>query len=330
MATATMRVRVAAVALLAVAAAACGADPASGDARMLGYGYLPGTDVAYDLHQDVSMSMEAAGDAAGLLGMADTSMALITDQRLRYRFAEGPRPDTTAVEIEYELVDGSATITAAGQTEFVTFDDLAASMPLTPVELVVDASGEVVEVTVGEQAIPAAVLDAFGGSGDMLQEPHLGPVFPDHPVAPGEEWRVDLSRPGPGFEVRREGRFRVAGEETVAGRPVLRIEGTVTTDGFTMGLADVLEALAAAGEGGEPAGAAGIEALGALGIDIRYSVERSEMELVSWFDPVAGVVARAESRAPVAMRMEMAGVPEAGDVAVDLLMETSQTLVLVP
>jgi hypothetical protein len=275
------------------------------------------------------MSMEADGPAAGLLGAADTSLAMSMDQRLGYRIAEGPTPDTTAVTVTYRILDGGGTMTAMGQTEFITFDDLAADFEMPPVEIVLDPAGNLVEAAVGGEPLPAEFLEAFGGLGsaDMLQQPHLGPIFPDHPVAVGEEWRVDLSQQAMGFDIRQEGRFRVTGEEFVDGIPVLRIEGTIVTDEFSVTMDEIMSALAGY-NGGDPDVEAGMEMFGTLGIDVDYTIERSEMDLTSWFDPLEGIVVRAEFEIPMTTTMNMSGMPDIGDITMGLHMEVFQTLAL--
>jgi hypothetical protein len=309
--------------------AGCGAEPATSSGRILAYGYLPGTDLAYDLEQVMMMDMSASGEGAAQLGAADTSMAMSMEQRLVYAFAEGPQPDMVAITITYEIVGGSATLTTMGQTQFVPFEEVSSQADMPPVEMIVDASGDVVELSVGGNSVPAELLAAFEGlnSTDILQQPHIGPVFPEEPVDIGDEWEIDLSQSALGFDVSQEAEYRVVASEVVDGRPTLRIEGQIVTDTIEMTLADMMESLAETDpdtfgmEGFDP------EMFDAFGIDMTYRLDRSVMDMTTWFDAEAGVVVMAEIEMPVTMSVTMEGVPGMeGEASMDIVMDVAQTL----
>jgi hypothetical protein len=300
---------------------------------MLAYGYQPGTSLIYDLDQEMSMDMEASGEgASAAFGAGDMSMAMTVSQQLAYDLAEGPEPDTVSLTVTYEILDGSATITAAGQTQFLSFEDVAAQAAVPPVEVTLDSRGEVLDIMVGGESLPAELLDLGSGFGstDLFQQPHLGPVFPDEPLEVGDSWEVDLSQSALGFDISQQAEYSIVAEERIAGRETLRIEGTVITDAVEISLADMLEALTETDlEGAGAAGDLDAQMFESLGIDIRYRLARSEMAMISWFDPGDGVVVRAEIEMPAAMAITMSGMPDAGgDLSMDIEMEMFQTLSL--
>ncbi len=328
-----MRLRRAlALILTASVLAACGTEAPSADARFLAYGYQPGTDLTYQMHQEMSMDMESSGAAALAMGAGDLSMSMVLDQRLGYAVAEGRAPETLAISVTYEMTDGSAVMTVDGLDQFLSFDQIASDVASPPVDLVVDARGDVVEMRVGGEAMPSEFLDMLGGAGSagMFQQPHLGPVFPDHPVGIGDSWTVEGSQTVLGVEIEQRGEYRVVAEEPIDGVPTLRIAGTITTQPMEIDLAELMEAVAGSGLAGDPQLDEGLDAFGGLGIDMSYRIERTEMVMTAWFDPVAGIVLRAEIETPVEMSMRMSGLPgAAGDVSLRYVMEMVQAIDLI-
>jgi hypothetical protein len=272
------------------------------------------------------MSLQAASVPAGA---QDVSMTMVLDQRLGYGFEEGPDPETVAVTITFEILDGSGTATVDGRTQYLPFEEVVAQSATPPIEIVLDPQGSVVSLSVGGRALPAEMLALVGGGAgaDVFQQPHLGPVFPDHPVAVGQEWEIDLSQTVMGFEISQRGAFRLVGEESLGGVPVLRIEGTIVTGDVEMSLADIIDAigeegLTGVGGGVDPAVAS------AQGVGMTMRMERSETAMTAWFDPDAGVVRRAEIDMPASMTVEMSGMPGSEDASMEFDLVVSQTLEL--
>jgi hypothetical protein len=122
------------------------------------------------------------------------------------------------------------------------------------------------------------------------------------------------------------GTFRIAGEESLDGVPVLRIEGSIVTDTFELSLRDLAEraqALEDAGLGGDD----DMERLVAMGMEMSLRLDRTETTVTSWFDPAAGVVARARFDVPFHISMSRS---RRGSHGVDLAISgnISQTIEL--
>ncbi len=318
------------IAVSALVVTACGTEAGNPDGRILAYGYQPGMDMVYDMHQEMSMEMEASGAAAVMLGGGDMSMAMVFDQQVGYSFAEGPEPDSVAITMAYDLVDASGTVTAMGQTEFMTLDDLGAEAVMPPVEMVIDAQGNVIDLAVGGESLPTQYLDLLSGMGtpDLTQQPHIGPVFPDYPVGVGDAWTVDMSQEMWGMEIDQEARFRILSAELVGGIETLKVEGTIVTGAMDVNLAEMMAELANSGLGDQEfdMSAAMFES---LGIEMRFSTERSEMEITSWFDPLGGIVVKAETAGPMEISIEMSGIPDApGDIEMRMFMDLIQRIEL--
>lgn len=333
-----MRFRIAlAMSLLALVAASCGADsegaaPGVG-AAMLRYGYDPGERLSYDVDQVLDMRMTADGGGAAV-GAFDADMIMDVTQRLDYRIDEGPQPDTIEVTIDQRITDGSATMTAMGQTEFLTLAELG---PMASrITLVLDATGGLVEIAVDGRALPTDLFGDFPGlgMGSMAQPGHLGPEFPDRPVGLGDRWVTQGSSDTMGFEFFQRTENEITDFEEIDGRRTMRVDSVVTIAPIDMSFDDLMDAAMTAGSAMDPSidaaqMDAAMEMFDSLGIEMNIHMDEIRMDMVSWFDPTDGIVVRLEFTSPMTMELAMKGIPDAGDITMSMKMDIEQTMVLV-
>jgi hypothetical protein len=323
------------VIVLAVVIAGC-AEPAPevrGDGELFRYGYQPGDHLVYETLQQMEMAVEADG-ADGILGALDTQMVMDLGARLEYSFAEGPQPDMVAITVGTTFLSGSATMTSMGQTQSIPMDELT-GLGTIETTVVVDANGHPTEVTVGGQTLALDLLGDFqglGGLGGLGTPQHLGPEFPDHPVAVGDSWETETSQDLMGIEFRQRGEHRIVGQETVAGRPTYKVASVIRTDGMELDFADLTGLSMAAAGSLDPASVdemqMALDMFESMGIDMRYQIADTVLEMTSWFDPVAGIVVRLELAAPMTMTVEIRDMPDlpSGDLRMVADMDIRQSM----
>ena len=323
-----------AILALALSAAACGSDPQSGGGGgdlMLRYAYSPGQELSYDVDLSMDMTMESSGGGA-IAGSLDTEMLLSVDQRVDLAFSEGPQPDQIEIRMPQELLEGGAQMKVMGQTEYLPMEVLAAELDTTTV-VVVDALGQVVEASVGGQPLPTDLLNEFGslGSGTMLQPQHLGPAFPEHGLAVGGSWTTTTEMALLGFDITQTARNEVVGEEEILGHHTYRIDTVVTTDPIAASMADMLEAMKDSPEMAALSQAELDEIsnlIEGMGVDLRYRIPLTTIEMTTWFDAAAGVVVRLHLDSNMEMEVSMSNVPGAGELEMTAEMNSTQRMEL--
>ena len=65
-----------------------------------------------------------------------------------------------------------------------------------------------------------------------------------------------------------------------------------------------------------------------MGMDMTYRMDQSVILMTTWFDAAEGVVARVEMNGPQHMYLEMSGIPDAGDITLDMDMSMTATMQL--
>lgn len=319
---------------LVLAFTACGSDPQTGGGGgdlYLRYAYSPGESLSYDVDMSMDMTMDASG-AGNLGGSLDTRMLMSVEQRIDLEFAEGPQPDQIEIRMTQEILEGGAQMTVMGQTEFIPMEALAAELDTTTV-VVVDALGHVVTATVGGQPLPTDLLNEFGslGSGTMLQPQHLGPAFPEHGLAVGGSWKSTTDISLLGFDITQTSRSEVVGREQILGRDTYRIDTVVTTDPIEASLADLMEGMAASPEltGMSQAELDSImELVEGMGVNVRYRIPRTTIEMTTWFDAAAGVVVRLHMDSEMDIEVSMRDMPQVGDIEMTAEIDSNQRMEL--
>jgi len=321
----------------ALVASACGeAAGPTGEEVTLRYAYQPGDSLTYAMTQQMTMDMAMTGSGAiGVAGTLDMSMDLDLVSRLEYEIEEGPDPETIRMTIGMTIIEGSGTIDTMGMTEEMSFDDILSEFGSMEIALILDAQGDVIEIVVGGHELPPGLFGDLGNtSGFGLGSPeHIGPQFPDGPIEVGRTWETEVVNDSFGIEVRVVSEHLITGTEVVAGRDTYRIETVTTTDPIVITFDDLVSLVAEnAGDLGQEASAAEIEAAMAmfdvLDIEMNYRIDRSTVDMTSWFDAAEGVIVRVEWSGPMTMFLEMNNIPESGDVEMSFEMSITQTMQL--
>ncbi|HSG79326.1 MAG TPA: hypothetical protein VLD62_07090 [Acidimicrobiia bacterium] len=331
-----------AIVVLGLVAAACGSDSGA-DRRLLRYGYAPGDSLTYDLSGSVVGSLRIEGPIEPGVDQADLDLDLTLGARLGYAVSEGEDPTQSVVRITQQLTSLSGSVSGMGEERQLSLADLG-EMPPTTVEVVIDETGAVVSATIDGQALPLGGLGDLGGlgalgdleslGGQFLGPQHLGPLFSDEPVGVGDDWTIDGSVAPFGLDFPQEATHRIAAEETVGARSVVRIESELTTGPIEFGLADLVGALGGQlGELGDEEFGLDPEQLAAffeaLGLQVSLDLAQSEGTATTWFDPAGGIVVRHDGTTPFDLSVSVAGIPDVGDIAADLTMTVTQSLTLV-
>ncbi|MCB2223085.1 MAG: hypothetical protein KQH83_02830 [Actinobacteria bacterium] len=323
--------RIAALLAVTLLAAACGTD-ASGTGEpgtvLLRYGYQPGDVIAYDLRQEVQVTIGDQGHT--------TTSALQTDGTATYTFSEGPVPDTVEMSLAGGLTVVSATV---GIDDGEPVDAPAGTVMDLDLTVVVDPRGRVVSGTVGEYDLPPGLAELFSGaagSGGQM----FGPVLPEEPVAVGSTWTTTQRAQGLGMDFTTTIEGVVAAEETIDGRAVIRVETTTSMPAVEVDVIEMAAQLAADpeaysrffGEGFTAedirAAAAGLAMLEAAGAELTYVIEESTTTTTAWMDPATGDVVRMEVSMLVVAVMEGRGVPGEDDSTMDWEMRNHQVYTL--
>jgi hypothetical protein len=209
-------------------------------------------------------------------------------------------------------------------------------------EVIIDAQGNIVEMVVGGQAIPPGLFDSFGGAGggSLLSGfgsgQLLGPELPEQAVSVGSAWTTEVDETTFGIRVRSVSEHRITAQEVVAGRETFRIETTTTTEPISFSFEDLISGLAGDPAllelAGDPSAQAELQAgmamFEAMGIEMDYTMDRSVAETTTWFDAAAGLMVRMEMTMPQRATMSMRGIPDAGDLTMDMDMTMTAAMQL--
>lgn len=337
-----------AIVVLGLVAAACGSD-ADADRRLLRYGYAPGDSLTYDMTGSVIGSLHVEGPIEPGVEQADVDLDVSLGARLAYQVTEGPDPTQSVVRITQQLTSLSGSVSGMGEDQQLSLADLGEVPPMT-IELVIDEVGTVVSATIDGQELPLGELGDLGGlgglgglgdlgaleslGGQFLGPQHLGPLFSDDPVGVGDDWTIDGSAAPFGLDFPQQATHRIAAEETIGARSVVRIESELTTGPVDLGLADLVGALGGQlGDVGDDEFGLDPEQLAAffeaLGLQVSLDLARSDGTATTWFDADDGIVVSHDGTTPFDLSVSMIGIPDVGDIAMDLTMTVTQSLTLV-
>jgi len=286
------------------------------------------------------MEMTGTGDL-GIPGGLDMTMTMAMAARSTYDITEGPDPETVRLSTSTNILDGTGSIEMLGMTQDLPFSEIAGEASSMDVEMVINAQGEIVEILIGGQALPPGLLDnlgELGGTSPLSQlDPTqlVGPVLPDGPIKVGATWSTEATDSLLGITTTTES--TIAGTQVVAGRDTYRIETVSTTEAFEFTFADLMDLIAANADtfaelSGEDMSAAEMQAafsmIETMGMNMIYRMDRSVILMTTWFDAADGVVVRVEMNGPQHVYLEMSGIPDAGDITLDMDMTMTATMQL--
>jgi len=224
-----------------------------------------------------------------------------------------PGPGQYSIEI---LVNGEPVDPTGDQLDFASIEPIKAT-------LVIDGQGKVLDAEAGGLDLSqmlgdlGALQDLAGGNLGQ----HLGPPFPGRSLSLGETWTDEQTVEALEQTVTTKASYTVTGREEIDGHEVFVIESHATTSAFTLDLGQFLASLFGgfAGTAEDQASQAELEAMLAQ-LEFRISVDDVNVTGTTWFDPVAGLVRKAEQASDLAMTMDMAVPDEASAELMEMTM----------
>ena len=336
--------KIAVVAAMALLSAACGGgesggfDPnagfsqgADGELRSLAYAYQPDSSLTYGYNIDMDVSMDADIDAPD--GFGEMTMGMSMAGSIAYGVSAGAEEGTVELTIDSSLSDFSVSeLTVDGESmpaELLGLNDpdlAGVGELIPPMTVVVDSSGDILEMQVGDVAVPSDLLATFGGGsfGDPTGMGMLGSLFgpelPDDQVRIGATWTTTDTQEVPFVgEMTVVTNHEIVGEESMAGRDTFVIESTAQMSPLSISFADMLESLkdpatmAALGMAGEDIDAAQLEAdlFESMDFDFSMDISYDKLETKTWFDYQAGVMVSTDADMVMTMKMKI-DTPEGG------------------
>ena len=235
----------------------------------------------------------------------DASINIVGTTVFTHSIADGPEPGTYEITITGDFTDLEITGTVDGEAITDEVPDFAAMEPVERT-IVVDESGRPVGEDFGEMGGlfggdmgGFGGLDSLGDLGSGFEYSHVGPQFPDEPVAVGDTWTdsfevpMDMFGTGDAEPITTEIVSTVTDTDTIDGAEVLVIETTSTTSAIEFDLANILIGfmMAFVPEGEE----ADVD-LNVLADELRFlfSIDESSSLATTWFDAEAGFARQAE------------------------------------
>jgi hypothetical protein len=293
----------------------------------LAYAYADGDQLSYQIsiEQDISMNAdgnEIATASEDFPGTAEIAQTI--GGSLFYDVSAGPEQGTHTLNITSELDQLEMTGTVNGEPVDPTGDQLDfASIEPIKATLVIDGQGKVLDAEAGGLDLSqmlgdlGALQDLAGGNLGQ----HLGPPFPGRSLSLGETWTDEQTVEALEQTVTTKASYTVTGRDEIDGHEVFVIESHATTSAFTLDLGQFLASLFGgfAGTAEDQASQAELEATLAQ-LEFRISVDDVNVTSTTWFDPVAGLVRKAEQASDLAMTMDMAVPDEASGELMEMTM----------
>jgi hypothetical protein len=337
----------------ALVAAACGSgetgsfDPdaafsqgSEGELRTLAYAYQPDSRLVYDYTLDMDMSMSADIDAPD--GFEEMTMAMSADGSMAYDVSAGAEPGTTVLAIHPTLdgfsfsnltVDGEAVsedLAGFDDPELVGLDEL-----IPPMTVTIDSTGNIIEMQVGDVAVPSELLNTFGGGG--LGDPSgvsmlgalFGPQLPVDEVRVGATWTTTTTQDIPFMgEITVITEHEIIGEESKAGRDTIVIKSTSQMSPLSVDFSEMLQALqdpstmAALGIPGDELDMAQLEAdlFEEMDFDFTMDLSYDEVTVTTWLDYEAGLTVATDGDIDMTMDMTIDMPEGGGSMTMDITM----------
>lgn len=275
------------------------------EAVAFAYSYESGDrhEYAFDLDQNLRMTVEAEGDES-LLGdnpPGDIDVTTSIAGRLTYDITDGPSPNTRQVSISgvFDNVAVAGTIDGESLDESMAEEDAIPDLINVPdVTIVIDELGRIVSVD-GEEVPedmpffgdPFAELEDFTSGG---LSGHFGPQFPDEPLAVGDTWSFTQSDEIEGLDAAMSvtSTYTVTDIDLVDGDQVAVIEFVTETSEVVIDLGEMFQALFDAfGDLGAELGDETSETAPEIpNITFLITVAPSTATGTVWFDQQAGIV----------------------------------------
>lgn len=263
------------VAIAAVTAVVVGltvALPASLTPSVLAYSFPEGTST-YTVEYDEAQSMRIDGDGAVEAGSPVSTHA---EGTLTYTVGEGPEAGSMEITLQTEVPNVNV---ECGHADCSSDESLFDTIPA--LRFVVQTDGALIEYLppAVDDAIPALVLpDPLPGSSISAGMPFgFGPPFPDSPLQVGDTWTTAGDRSRSAGSATFTAQHEVIREEIVAGHNTLVIESVYLT-----AAAEVVNRTE------DPA----VRTMTPAVITMTSGPEL--VETTVWFDPVTGIIVRAE------------------------------------
>ena len=293
----------------------------------LAYAYADGDQLSYQISIEQDISMKADGNEIATASEDFPGTAEIAQTiggSLFYDVSAGPEQGTHTLNITSELDQLEMIGTVNGEPVDPTGDQLDfASIEPIKATLVIDGQGKVLDAEAGGLDLSqmlgdlGALQDLAGGNLGQ----HLGPPFPGRSLSLGETWTDEQTVEALEQTVTTKASYTVTGRDEIDGHEVFVIESHATTSAFTLDLGQFLASLFGgfAGTAEDQASQAELEAMLAQ-LEFRISVDDVNVTGTTWFDPVAGLVRKAEQASDLAMTMDMAVPDEASGELMEMTM----------
>ena len=293
----------------------------------LAYAYADGDQLSYQISIEQDISMQADGNEVAMSSEdfpGTAEIAQMIGGSLFYDISAGPEPGTNTLNITSELDQLEMIGTVNGEPVDPTGDQLDfASIEPIKATLVIDGQGKVLDAEAGGLDLSqmlgdlGALQDLAGGNLGQ----HLGPPFPGRSLSLGETWTDEQTVEALEQTVTTKASYTVTGRDEIDGHEVFVIESHATTSAFTLDLGQFLASLFGgfAGTAEDQASQAELEAMLAQ-LEFRISVDDVNVTGTTWFDPVAGLVRKAEQASDLAMTMDMAVPDEASGELMEMTM----------
>jgi hypothetical protein len=337
----------------ALVAAACGSDDtgsfdpdaafsqgSEGELRTLAYAYQPDSRLEYDFTLDMDMVMSADIDAPD--GFEEMTMGMSADGSMAYDVSAGAEPGTTVLEISPTLdgfsfsdftIDGEAIAEDLAGFDDPDFAGIGEFIP--PMTATLDSSGNIIEMQVGDVAVPSELLNAFGGGG--LGDPSgmsmlgalFGPELPVDEVRVGATWQTMDTQEVPFMgEITVVTDHEIIGEESKAGRDTIVIRSTSQMSPLSVDFSEMLKALqdpstmAALGIPPDELDAAQLEAdlFEEMDFDFRMDLSYDDVTVTTWLDYEAGLTVATDGDIDMTMDMTIDMPDGRGSMSMDITM----------
>ena len=346
------------LAVVALVVAACSPDSASEapsttgqeastttmaapEAILLSYTLEPGSSLSYEVDLDQSIQMDVEGDPAVLAEAGEEEFPESLDLKMvgttmfTHSVADGPEEGTYEITITGDFSDLEITGTIDGEdiagNDALIPDDFTGMEPIEKT-VIVDEQGNVITPDdefggdfFGDMGGMGGLgmLEDFGAGGSPGQ--FIGPPFSDEPVTVGDTWTNTFElpmMPGGGEEITTTVVSEVVSSEQRDGVEVLVIDTTTSTSAIEFDFAEVLIGFMTAfiPEDASDEELAEMEALTEQ-LRFAFSVDPSEVEMTTWFDPEAGVAVEAHMVNDSHVVMDIAMPDEVSGQVVELLMD---------
>jgi hypothetical protein len=283
------------------------------DTALLSYALESGATFSYEMKLNQHLELSASGDPS-LMGDDELPGEAVIDLEgtavFTYTVSDGPEPGTYEINVVGAFEDLAVTGTADGEP-VGEVPDFAGVEPVD-VTVIVDEQGNPIVIDGGPEDPLGGLFGDFndlGGAGSTGLDPgqFFGPPFPGDEVGVGDSWTDEIETALFGDEpvVTRVTSTITAADE-VDGVDVFVIETSTSTSLIEVDLGEFFLGLLGAFIP-EDATAEELSEFDAMMAQLQFliSIDDTEADTTTWFDPVAGVVHRSETDGTTAIAMSI-------------------------